>query len=667
MMSLMPNNNKSIGKLRHQEYYNKEEEFQQLYNKSKNNEIFTNLIEKIFDEENILLAYRNIKKNGGSKTPGTDGLTIEDISILKPEEVIQKIRNIVFNENGYKPRPVRRKEIPKPNGKIRPLGIPAIWDRLIQQCILQILEPICEAKFSHNSFGFRPERSCENAIKRSVQLMQASQNYYVVELDIQGFFDNVNHSKLIKQIWSLGIHDKKLIWIIKQILKAEIKLPNGKLIVPDKGTPQGGILSPLLANINLNEFDKWVESKFEYHPKATELETVSIRQNGKKCLNKSHGYRRMRETLKKKEVWIVRYADDIRLFCKTKEEALSIKEASRIWLNKRLKLELSEDKTRIVNVRKHRMEFLGFELKLKKNTKSKKWTIESHISKKSLIRIENKLKNQLEKVVHANGKIDEIKQLTVYNSMVLGIQNYYKISTRVSIDLNHVQQVLYRNMYNKFKNKNSSGTRFVKKGRELSLAEKKIYGRYKSNRYIKGCGNDEPIYQIGCVRYQAPSGCRNIIEDNIYTEIGRNQIHKNIDGSIELLIPLMKSRKYVQNENIEYYDNKISLYSAQNGKCAISEKVFQEVNEIHTHHKIPKSQGGKDNYQNLILIRDDYHKLIHASKLETIVDYIRKLQIDANQLRKINNLRNKIGLKEIKTTHKQLEKISKIDEYQILG
>lgn len=250
--------------------------------------------------------------------------------------------------------------------------------------------------------------------------------------------------------------------------------------------------------------------------------------------------------------------------------------------------------------------------------------------------------------------------------MVMGIQNYYQIATNISKDLNRLQQKLYRNMYIQFKNKNSRGTRFVKKGRKLTTIEQKKYGSYKSNRYLKGCGSDEPIYQIGCVRYRAPMGCKQSLNSNIYTEQGRNEVHRDLSGSMKLLIPLMRSRENSRNESIEYYDNKISLYSAQNGKCAISGIVFQEVDEIHTHHKIPKSQGGKDNYQNLILIRDDYHRLIHSSQKETIIDYIMKLQVDASQLRKINALRNKMGLKEINKTYTQLKKISKIDDVQIL-
>lgn len=281
-----------VDDLRHAEYYQMQTTFDELYSKSKNNEIFTDLMELILARENILLAYRNIKTNQGSKTAGTDGLTINDIGKLSPEDVVYKVNYILCGSpHGYRPKPVRRKDIPKPNGSSRPLGIPCIWDRLIQQCIKQVMEPICEAKFSDNSYGFRPMRSVENAISKVQNLMHWSNLHYVVEFDIKGFFDNVNHSKLIRQIWAMGIRDTKLIYIIRQILNAPIRMPNGSTIIPTKGTQQGGIISPLLANIVLNELDHWIESQWQENPIALK----HIRDRGTKGMDKSNGYTIMKK------------------------------------------------------------------------------------------------------------------------------------------------------------------------------------------------------------------------------------------------------------------------------------------------------------------------------------------------------------------------------------
>lgn len=224
--------------LRNLEYYGLQEKLDKLYQKSVENQNFKNLMSLITSEENILLAYRNIKSNKGSNTPSIDKKTMKDIEKLSKDEFVLTIRKKFSN---YNPQMVKRKDIPKPNGKTRPLGIPSIWDRMVQQCILQVLEPICEAKFINDSYGFRPNRSAEMAIAKAETHINRTKLYYVVDVDIKGFFDEVNHVKLMRQLWTLGIQDKQLLAIIRKILKAPIKMPNGDVVYPTKGTPQGGL------------------------------------------------------------------------------------------------------------------------------------------------------------------------------------------------------------------------------------------------------------------------------------------------------------------------------------------------------------------------------------------------------------------------------------------
>ena len=204
-------------KLRNSEYYDMQEALDELHVKATEGKAFHNLMQIISCENNILLAYRNIKNNNGSMTKGTDRRTIEHYKAWSEEKFIKYFQDKLDN---YHPKSVRRVEIPKPGqpDKTRPLGIPCMDDRIIQQCILQVIEPICEAKFHKHSYGFRPNRSTEHAIARTNFLMYKNQLHYVVDIDIKGFFDNVNHGKLLKQMWSLGIRDKSLISIIGRIL-----------------------------------------------------------------------------------------------------------------------------------------------------------------------------------------------------------------------------------------------------------------------------------------------------------------------------------------------------------------------------------------------------------------------------------------------------------------
>ena len=614
-----------VDDLRHAEYYQMQDTFDNLYSKSRNGEIFQNLMPLILSRENILLAYRNIKSNGGSKTRGTDKVVIDGIGRLSAEKYVEKLRYIVAgSKHGYRPKAVRRKEIPKPNGKLRPLGIPCMWDRLVQQCIKQILEPICEAKFSENSYGFRPLRSVEHAIQRIYQLMQRANLHYVVEFDIKGFFDNVDHSKLIKQIWSLGIRDKHLLYVIKQILKATIKMPDGEIQHPKKGTPQGGIISPLLANIVLNELDHWIDSQWIEHP-ITEKYSYKVNSNGSKDLG--HAYRAMKTT-GLKEMYIVRYADDFRILCRTKSEAERIRIAVSKWLWERLRLEVSPEKTRIVNVKKKYSEFLGFKIKV--HPKGRKWTVESHVCDKALCRQKEALIEQAKKVAKPPQHSTESYEIHLYNAKVVGAQSYYKIATHINLDFNGLNLAVMRVFTNRLRTQKCN--RLRRKGRPLTKAEIGLYGNTPMMRYV--AGSDEPIYPIGFVQHKPPWTKKR--KANLYTAEGRKEIHDNLRINTSLMVQMMKSSG---KNSTEYSDNRISLYSAQWGKCGITGIEFQCLEDIHCHHKLPKQYGGTDRYDNLVLLLPQVHRLIHAADEITIRKYLELLKLDKTQILKLNKYR----------------------------
>lgn len=615
-------------KLRNSEYYDLQDKFDELYMDSKQGKIFNNLMSIISSEENIGLAYRNIKANKGSKTAGVDGKTIDNIKQWDSEKLIHSIQKSL---EWYTPNKVRRVEIPKDNGKTRPLGIPTIKDRLIQQCILQVLEPICEAKFHECSNGFRPNRSAEHAIAQSMAMIQQRNLHYVVDIDIKGFFDNVSHGKLLKQMWTLGIRDKKLLSIVSVMLKAEV----AEIGFPTKGTPQGGIISPLLSNIVLNELDWWIASQWEEISTRHEYK-CNVHKNGSP--NKNPIYLALRKTALK-ECYIIRYADDFKIFCRNKNDAEKLFEATKQWLKTRLGLDISPEKSKIVNLKRHYSEYLGFKLKAKikgkKPNGEKKYVVTSHITMKAEKKILKNANELIEDIFRHTDKETAYRCIGQYNAFVMGIHEYYSIATEVSKDFHKISFYVNRTMKDKLRTR-------LKRPDFAKIKGKAIIERYGKSKELRSVF-DMAVAPIAYVQHKNPQWKRACI--NKYTKEGRTFIHQSLKG-LDMNILLFLMRNPVPWRSIEYNDNRISLYSGQGGKCAVTGRKLQ-IGEIHCHHKIPKWLGGDDSYSNLRIIHCDVHKLVHAKSEEDIQQLLNALQLNKWQMELVNNLRNQCSLSAI--------------------
>lgn len=615
-------------KLRNVEYYDLQELLDSLYSQSKENRKFTNLLEMVTASENILLAYRNICKNKGSKTAGMDGKTIRFLSGFTDEALIAYVRKRLKH---YQPQPVRRVEIPKGDtGKTRPLGIPTIADRLIQQCFLQVLEPICEAKFHERSNGFRPNRSAEHALAQCYAMIQKRDLHYVIDIDIKGFFDNVNHGKLLKQMWSMGIRDKRVLSIISAMLKAEV----AGIGFPERGTPQGGIISPLLSNIVLNELDWWISSQWENMPTRKKREYARS-DNG--VVDKNQKYEMLRKNSSLKECYIVRYADDFKIFCRKRSDAEKLFIAIKDWLKERLGLEISPEKSKIVNLKKHYSDFLGFKLRaVRKGTKSNgkaKYAVESHMSDKAIKRVKKQAREMVKRIEKPTDANEEYKAVGAYNAYVSGVHNYYCYATHISKDVRKIAFEINRTMKNRLKE------RLQTQGQPLPSYIAKQYGKSKQIRFVKG----QAIIPIGYVQTKAPKFKRR--EVNQYTIKGRQTIHKNLEAvNMGILHYLMKNP--IQYASVELNTNRLALYCAQHGCCAVTKQPM-EVGDIHCHHKVRRKQGGSDQYSNLVLVKENVHILIHATDAEVIRRYVEILKLTAKEREKVNSLRKKAGLSEI--------------------
>lgn len=329
---------------------------------------YYSLIDKIYDKNNILKAFKLVKKNKGAQ--GIDGETIESFETM----LIDKTNEIhcELKEGIYKPSPVRRTYIDKADGTKRPLGIPTVKDRIVQQAVRNVIEPIFEPFFHPSSYGYRPNRSCQKAIAKAERFLNKWGLKYVVDMDLSKCFDTLNHELIIKSV-NERISDGKVLKIIRNFLEAGV-LEDGAYMETPIGSPQGGVISPLLMNIYLDKFDK---------------------------------------TMLEKGIRIVRYADDILVFAKSKSEAGRYREIATKMLQEELYLTVNTKKTHITNI-DDGVPYLGF------------------IIKRNYLTIHpdriKKFKNRIRELTPRNSGINLETLIKTLNPVLRGWCNYFKIA-----------------------------------------------------------------------------------------------------------------------------------------------------------------------------------------------------------------------------------------------
>ena len=329
------------------------------------------LLEKVLDDKNLFKAYEQVYKNKG--TSGVDGITVDELGYYMfkhKEEIKEQIRN-----RKYKPSPVRRVYIPKENGDKRGLGIPTVIDRLIQQAIVQVLSPIYEQQFSETSYGFRPNRSCEMAIIKLLEYFNDGYTW-VVDIDLQKFFDTVCHDKLISIIMKT-IHDGELVSLIRKYLVSGV-MENGVVSPTKIGTPQGGNLSPLLSNIMLNELDK-------------ELEKRGLR--------------------------FTRYADDCIIVVQSEKAANRVMESITKFIEKKLGLKVNVEKSKVA--KPNEIKYLGFGFY---------YTKTGIIKTKPHLKLVQKFIRKLKQITKRSWSISLDERISKLNQIIRGWINYFRIA-----------------------------------------------------------------------------------------------------------------------------------------------------------------------------------------------------------------------------------------------
>ena len=469
---------------------------------------FERLYRLLFNEELFYVAYQKIASNGGSTTKGSDGRSIDGMSLARIETLIASLK-----DESYQPHPSRRVHIPKKNGKTRPLGIPAFEDKLVQEVVRMILEAIYEGHFETTSHGFRPKRSCHTALLHIQKTFNGAK--WFIEGDIKGFFDNIDHDVLVG-ILRERISDDRFIRLIRKFLKAGY-VEDWTFHNTYSGTPQGGIVSPILANIYLDKLDKYVKEYIQHFDKGTK------RRPGKESNNLANERKRTVRKLKKvkdgtekaalvarlkaieqeraafpngdemdesyRRLKYIRYADDFILgVIGSKEDALRIKEDIKSFLSESLALELSEEKTLITHTGKS-AKFLGYEITVTRNNHQRRDVqgrlrrtygkrVRLNVSMATLRdklleygAMEIKLRNGKEiwKPKCRSGLIfnDDLEILDRYNRETVGFCNYYLIANNCVV-LHNFRYIMEYSMYKTFAGKYRSTVRKINKKYRLN-------------------------------------------------------------------------------------------------------------------------------------------------------------------------------------------------------
>ena len=489
---------------------------------------FERLYRLLFNEELFYVAYQKIASNGGSTTKGSDGRSIDGMSLARIETLIASLK-----DESYQPHPSRRVHIPKKNGKTRPLGIPAFEDKLVQEVVRMILEAIYEGHFETTSHGFRPKRSCHTALLHIQKTFNGAK--WFIEGDIKGFFDNIDHDVLVG-ILRERISDDRFIRLIRKFLKAGY-VEDWTFHNTYSGMPQGGIVSPILANIYLDKLDKYVKEYIRHFDMGTK------RRPGKESNNLANERKRTVRKLKKvkdgtekaalvarlkaieqeraafpsgdemdgsyRRLKYIRYADDFILgVIGSKEDALRIKEDIKSFLSESLALELSEEKTLITHTGKS-AKFLGYEITVTRNNHQRRDVqgrlrrtygkrVRLNVSMATLRdklleygAMEIKLRNGKEvwKPKCRSGLIfnDDLEILDRYNRETVGFCNYYLIANNCVV-LHNFRYIMEYSMYKTFAGKYRSTVRKINKKYRLNKLFTVKYeqkGAIKSRTFYK--------------------------------------------------------------------------------------------------------------------------------------------------------------------------------------
>ena len=497
----------------------------------------------------ILAIFRVCDENSGRHTAGIDGFAMPTDRKERRKLMESLIDEIDINK---KPSPIRRAYIPKPNGDQRPLGIPTIMDRIIQEIIRISIEPICEYHFLPCSYGFRPKRSCQDAIQDLfTKLSQKTGRRWIVEGDIKSCFDHIDHRHILNTLFKWEI-PKNIVRTIEKMLKAGI-MENQRISPSEEGTPQGGIISPMLANVALTMLDERFKERF--------------------------GYKRKKEVNP-----MVRYADDFVLLAKSEEQAEDMKSYVGNLLELEIGVKLSDEKTQITEIT-NGFDFLGFNIRKHKNgTVKKLLTIPSKANVEEVI---NNLRRTFDFAYEHGCRIDTL--LNLVNPIIRGWANYYR---------HFVAKRAFRRISNKVWGMTA---RFIRRKYPNTIKSKwseLFFTSVNGDRWILHDRNTGAtlikMATIPITRYIKVRSVKRVYDSKATEYWDKREISKTRNKIYQA--PIMEK-----------------LFKSQKGRCAYCKQIFDEdLSATHKHHLRPRSEGGDWKLGNLRLLHSECHTSLHS-------------------------------------------------------
>jgi group II intron reverse transcriptase/maturase len=532
---------------------------------------FDRLYDLLHWETWIHHAAQAVLSRPGSRTDGVDGKTRDYFKDHYESQMAMLIGQLKRDE--YQPLPVRRVYIPKPGGKKRPLGIPALRDRIVQEGIRMALDPIYESDFQPYSFGFRKGRCTMDAIAVLMPLANLRQkHFYVIEGDLKSYFDTVNHRILLKLL-KKRIADRKLLSLIHRFLKAGV-MEDQLFATTREGVPQGGIISPLLSNLYLNEFDKWAVRKWQ----VSQYERQKARLSG-------HGHYAM-----------VRYADDFVVVSSDSIEGVRrTKEEIKAYLEGELKLTLSEEKTLITHVNKG-YDFLGFNIRRVKP--EGRWVVHLRPTRKSVNRVKAKIKS----LTGRNQTLyDEVTKMTQLNQVVRGWCEYYK-HTSLHSDLEEISRYAWHRYHNWLlaKYKGSRKVQLIKDKSRTIMRRQRWVARTEDIEIHQWLPSPKEIkrsryYAKGRAGFDHPY----LVED---PEPNTPEAFKGPDPAIYLTVRGLDGNREIPED---WHTRRLKVLKRDGFACT----VCKDQNDIQVHHKKGlKSWAVKD----LETLCRRHHHVVHG-------------------------------------------------------